>query len=178
MTHNFYTMFKAIFNKYALRGVMAAAPAAVFLFNSCMESTVFHAYQPVEKEGWSKHDTICFQLPEDSVTDIYKINIGLRTTDDYKYTSLWIVIEQDLEKKGTFTRDTINFPVTDKYGNMLGKGYSSYQQEKPVEDIRVTPAGGTTVKLYHIMKREVVGGISDVGINVLSDSLLHQSEGK
>lgn len=171
-------MFKATLFKHAIKRGVAAAFVAIFLFNSCTESTVFHAYQPVDKEGWGKHDTLYFQLPKDSVTDMYTMKIGLRTTDDYKYTSLWIVLEQDLEKKGKFTRDTVNFPVTDKQGNILGKGFSSYQQEMEVEKVKTTPQGGTTVKLYHIMKREVVDGISDVGINVLSDSLLRQSEGK
>lgn len=157
---------------------MATALVAVFLFNSCTESTVFHTYQPIDKEGWGKHDTLYFQLPKDSVTDMYTMKIGLRTTDSYKYTSLWIVLEQDLEKKGKFTRDTVNFQVTDKFGNALGKGFSSYQQEMEVGKVKTTSNGGTTVKLYHIMKREVVKGISDVGINVLSDSLQRQSARK
>lgn len=153
---------------------MALVMGAI-LFGSCDNATVFHAYQGIDKEGWGKHDTLIYQLPKDSIPDTYAISVGLRTTDDYRYTDLWIVIAQDLEQKGIFKRDTIKYPVTDKNGSMLGTGYATHQQEIPALTVRSTPAGGTTVKLFHIMKREVVGGIQDVGINVLSDSLQRQS---
>lgn len=145
------------------------------LFASCTNATIYHAYQSIDEEGWSKHDTLVYRLPPDSVRDIYSINIGLRTSDTYRYTGLWLVIAQDLEKKGSFVRDTINYQITDKNGIMLGKGYATHQQEKPFLTIRTTPYGGRTIKIFHIMKREVISGIKDVGINVLSDSLQRQS---
>lgn len=155
-----------------------AALTTIFLFNGCTGATIYHTYQAIDHEGWGKHDTLYYQLPKDSIPDTYTIKIGLRTTDVYRYTSLWLVMEQDLEKKGTFVRDTINLPVTDSNGNFLGRGFSSRQQEIPVKNVTVSSQSGTTIKLYHIMKREVIPGISDIGINVLSDSLQRQSVGK
>lgn len=157
---------------------MAVIVAAILVFNCCTGPTIYHSYQTLEEAGWAKHDTLTFQLPQDSIPDTYSIKIGLRTTDDYRYTSLWLVMEQDLQKKGVFVRDTINYPITDKNGGTIGKGFSSHQQEIPVKSLSVTKEGGTTVRLFHIMKREVIPGVQDVGINVLSDSLQHLYEGR
>lgn len=174
---DFMILMNKLFKQQVKEGI-AVASAAILLLSGCMGSSVYHGYQPISKEGWSKHDTIIFQLPKDSIPDTYSLEIGLRTRDTYRYTSIWLVVEQDLEKKGVFTRDTINFPVTDHYGNILGYGFSAHQQEIPVKKIAVNPGGGITVKLYHIMKREVIEGVTDAGINVLSDSLQRLSSRK
>lgn len=144
------------------------------LLGGCSNPTIYHAYQSIDEEGWSKHDTLVYQLPQDSVHDIYSIKIGLRTTDTYRYTDLWLVVAQDLEKKGLFVRDTIKYPISDKNGIMYGKGYATHQQEKPLLTVRTSPTGGRTIKIFHVMKREVISGIQDVGINVSSDSLQRQ----
>lgn len=148
------------------------------LLGSCTKATIYHSYLNIDKEGWGKHDTLVYQLTDDSIPDTYSISLGLRTNDAYKYTDLWVVVAQDLEKKGTFVRDTVKFPITDKNGIMLGNGYAAYQQEIPVLTAKKTLAGGNTIKVFHIMKREVITGIQDVGINVSSDSLQHLSSGK
>lgn len=165
----------SIFKKYrySIRAGMAIF-TAILLLNGCTGATIYHFYQPIDKSGWGKHDTLVYQLPKDSIPDVYTISIGLRTTDTYLYTSLWIVMEEDLKAKGVFVRDTINYPVTDKSGSMLGSGFSSHQQEIKVKTIAVTPQSGTTVKLFHIMKRESIQGIQNIGINVSSDSLQRQ----
>lgn len=170
-------MFQFKTYKHTVQVGMAAL-TAVLLLTGCNNSTVYHSYQGVDAEGWGKHDTLYYQLPKDSIPDTYSIKIGLRITEAYRYTSLWLVMEQDLGKKGIFIRDTINIPTTDKSGNILGNGFSSHQQEIKVKDIPVNPGSGSTIKLYHIMKREVITGISDVGINVLSDSLQRLSSRK
>ena len=147
---------------------------AVFLLSACMHTTVYHSYVPVSSDGWNKADTFLYNLPKTSSADAYTIDVGVRTTDRYKYRSLWLVVEQDLLKKGQFKRDTLNCPISNEDGVMLGKGFCAYQQEIPLRSISTGPGGGHTVKIFHIMRSETLYGIWDVGINVSSNSLQHQ----
>ncbi len=141
-------------------------------------STVFHAYQAVDKNGWGKHDTVIFQLPQDSLPDVWQLNVGVRIDNHIPYTTLWLVLSQDLEKKGVFEADTIPVSVTNKQGILNGSGYSSYQQEVKAIQVKTGPKGGHTVKVTHVMKREDIPGVWYVGLNVSSDSLRRLYEGK
>ncbi len=77
-------------------------------------------------------------------------------------------------------RDTIEINLTDSNGLQLGTGNCMLQREVPA--IRFTMQKGQhgMLRLYHVMIREAVPGIRDMGLRVSVPvaSDLHQSSGK
>ena len=157
---------------------IAALLLSLVWFSCTSRSTVFHEYQAVDKNDWGKHDTVVFNLPQNSLPDVWNLSIGVRLDNHLPYTTLWLVIWQDLEKKGVYVKDTVAVPVTNGHGALNGSGYTSYQQEVTATQVRTSLQGGHTVKITHLMKREAIPGVWYVGLNVSSDSLRRQYEGK
>ena len=139
---------------------------AVFLLAACTgQSTLVHTYCHVAAEGWNHNDTLTFDLPPTQADQDCQLNVGIRLTNRYPYTSLWIVIDEQWEGQSVRT-DTMEYQFIDSLGDFCGRGINIYQYEKDIR--RLTLRGGAQgrLRLYHIMERETVPDVTEVGVRV------------
>ena len=54
--------------------------------------------------------------------------------------------------------------IIDSKGNVEGKGVSYYQYDFPLSTLRLEKGDSLALVVRHAMKREILPGISDVGI--------------
>lgn len=148
------------------RGAMMAMLTVGLMFVACTRSTLLHRYQPVGQQGWARTDTLSFTLPDVSTEGDYELAVGLRYGNVFPYEGIWVVAETRLVHPNAFHRDTLYLATADDDGRPLGQGISMDQREVSLSTLHLHKGQSGTVRLRHIMTREVVPNISDVGLRV------------
>ena len=88
----------------------------------------------------------------------------MRITSDYPFTGLSLVVERKIYPSKDIRVDTLNCAIMDSKGNAEGKGVSYYQYDFPLSTLRLKEGDSLALIVRHAMKREILPGISDVGI--------------
>ena len=143
------------------------AVVAVAILAACGEGTVYDDYVHTPIDGWENDDTLSFSVPRMESNGHYGCIIGVRTTDAFPFTAISIAVEQTIEPGHRVHTDTLNCRLADSRGNLLGDGVSYFQYEYPLPDVFLRRGDSLHVAVHHIMKREILPGISDVGLKIL-----------
>ena len=139
---------------------------ATFLLAACTgRPPLVHTYSHVDADGWSRNDTISFDLPPTQADQDCQLNVGFRLTNRYPYTSLWIVVDEQWDGRSVHT-DTIEYLFIDSMGDFTGRGVNIYQYEKPIRRLTLHAGAKGRIRLFHIMSRENIPDITDVGVRV------------
>ena len=133
---------------------------------SCATDTVFDQYVHTPVSGWEKNDTLTLRIPKAEAAGEYSQQIGVRMTSAYPFMSISFIVEQKIFPKGETLTDTVKCQVTDSRGNFLGSGVSAYQYRLPLREVRLAKGDSINVSIRHNMKREILPGVSDVGLKM------------
>lgn len=133
---------------------------------SCNRKTVYNRYNHTPLAGWEKNDTLIFKIPPFAASGNYKEEIGLRINDSYPFMGLCLIVEQTILPSNLTKSDTINCKLFDKDGNVKGRGISYYQYNFHFTDVSVNAGDSIEIRVRHNMKREILPGISDIGIKI------------
>lgn len=134
--------------------------------SACNRKLVYDRYASTPISGWEKNDTLSFDIRPVSGTDTYYMWLGLRTSEDYPFTAVTLIVEQHIYPKDTIVNDTVNCKITDRHGNASGSGVNFYQYRFPVNSLQLQDGDSIHIRVRHDMKREILPGISDVGISL------------
>lgn len=133
---------------------------------ACDRKTVYDHYEHTPVAGWEKNDTLTFGPIKIDQTGDYRECVGLRINGTFPFQSLCLVVEQRIYPQGTIYVDTMNCRVVNRDGSERGEGVSYYQFDFDGPE-RVLNAGDSIyVYVRHNMKREILPGVSDVGIRI------------
>lgn len=144
---------------------------ATWLLPSCNNSTVFDEYAHTPISGWEKNDTLSFEVSPLAESGLYQQSLGLRITGDYPFMSLTLIVKQSIfhNKKKILPEcktDTVNCQLIDKNGVSKGQGISYFQFNMPINTYQMHQGDSIHIAIQHDMKREILPGISDVGIKI------------
>ncbi|MBQ9671765.1 MAG: gliding motility lipoprotein GldH [Prevotella sp.] len=132
----------------------------------CNRKTIYSRYQPTPLEGWEPNDRLTFSIEPMKTAGCYEEIVGLRTTSDYPFMRLTLIVEQELFPTHQLMVDTIDVPIVDEDGAILGNGVSTFQYTFPLRRLDLNQGDSLQVSIHHFMKRELLPGISDVGFAV------------
>lgn len=140
----------------------------VILATACYTDTVYHSYQSLPCKGWSKSDTVFFQVSlTDPLPNTLKVFAEVRNRTDYPYRNLHLFVCHNLPDSTNFRTDTLEFSIADKEGKWQGNGWGGiYVSECPVREEQEVHPGKYTFKVIHGMKDERLMGINDIGIRI------------
>ncbi len=147
---------------YNIVSVVMTAAVAV----SCATDTVYYSYAHTPVAGWEKNDTLTFNIPGMAAPGTYGQQVGLRMTSAFPFTSISLIVEQRIMPRGKVLTDTIKCPITDIRGNFLGDGISSFQYMFPLREVTLNKKDSIHVSIRHNMKREILPGVSDIGLKM------------
>jgi len=133
---------------------------------SCQQGTVFSQYDSIASPGWERNDTISFRTDTMPAAGTYRPEVGMRINGTYPYMDLSIIVEQTRLPSGQTRTDTLNCHVIDKTGRPLGQGVNLYQYLFPLPVIQLEQGDVLHVTIRHCMNREILPGISDVGLKL------------
>ena len=150
---------------YALPTLITILTVATTLV-SCNRNTVFYHYEHTPITGWEKNDTLIFDVPSTSASGRYEEEVGLRINGSYPFMSLTLIIDQTVLPDNITRSDTLNCRLTTPGGNKKGHGVSCYQYSFPLKDINLKQGDSLHICIRHNMKREILPGISDIGMKI------------
>lgn len=130
--------------------------------------TMFHCYKPLPKEGWERCDTICFDVPEAKENIDGTLYVGLRTAAYIGIQDIVIAVEQAGEAGKLLRYDTIRYTLTDADGKALTGGVNKLQYETECLPFLCGKGKSISVRIHHLMRNELIPGITEVGIRVES----------
>ena len=126
------------------------------LFHSCSDTLVYDKYEHTPIAGWEKNDILSFDIPPLKTSGTYEQQLGLRVTGVYPFMGLTLIVNQS----------TIQCDLIDKSGATKGQGISYYQYNFPINAYRFASGDSIHITVKHNMKREILPGISDIGIKM------------
>lgn len=159
MKHLVYTLFILI-------GVSS-------FLSSCHDKTVFYEFAHTPVAGWEKNDTLSFGIPPLAADGTYEEQLGLRIMGAYPFMKLTLIVNQTViphEKNAerTVKVDTVECDLINRKGETKGQGISYYQYAFPINIYRFNAMDSIHITIRHDMKREILPGISDIGVKVTS----------
>ena len=142
------------------------AAMLLLVLSACNRKLVYDRYLSTPISGWEKNDTLSYDIRPVSGTDTYDMWLGLRTSEAYPITAITLIVEQHIYPKDTIVNDTVNCKLTDRHGNASGTGVNLHQYRFPITELQLQDGDSIHIRVRHDMKREILPGISDVGISL------------
>jgi gliding motility-associated lipoprotein GldH len=133
---------------------------------SCDDKTVYHHYEHVPGYVWEKNDTLTFSIPPVAEEGTYQEQLEMRINGDYPFLSLTMLVDEHILPLGGSHRYAYTCELMDKYGTPLGEGVSYYQYRFDMNELNLNKGDSLVVYIVHNMKRELIPGISDVGLRL------------
>ena len=163
---------KSMMNMRRLFYTLFILGTTLSVLSSCKDSVVYDQYSHIPIAGWEKNDTLKFEIPPLENGGYYQEQLGLRITGAYPFMGLTLIVEQTIFHEGknleekTEKVDTIQCDLIDKNGVTKGQGISYYQYDVPINIYRMNANDSILLSVRHDMKREILPGISDIGIKM------------
>ncbi len=136
------------------------------LLTACDSQTVYYHYRHTSLNGWERNDTLSFLTEPIKQSGHYAEELTLRTTANYPFMSLQLVVVQKILPSQEQRTDTLNCSLIDAKGNTKGKGISHYQYHFPLATLPLREGDRLYIAIRHDMKREMLPGVSDIGIKI------------
>lgn len=146
--------------------ILLAVVVVTVALSACDGGVVYDKYKPTPVEGWEKNDTLIFDVPKLRLNGRYGQEIGLRINGSYPFTALSLLVERVVEPGHKEFSDTLDCRLYDGKGNILGSGISTYQYNFSLPPLELREGDSLHVTVRHIMKREILPGISDIGFRL------------
>ena len=96
----------------------------------------------------------------------YNLDVGVRTTNAFPYKKLWLVVEQHFTNPAMSRADTLACSFVNEEEDRNGKGTNTYQYTFSLGKIKLERQQTGKISIRHIMRREMIPGVSDIGINI------------
>jgi gliding motility-associated lipoprotein GldH len=136
------------------------------LLTACGRRTVYHHYEHTPLSGWEKNDSLLFHTEDIKTAGSYSEELGVRINGSYPFMQLNLIVQQTVLPANITRSDTLRFHLIDEQGNALGSGVSNFQYTMPVTTLQLSEGDHVRFTVHHDMKREILPGISDVGIRL------------
>ena len=132
----------------------------------CNRKTIYSHYEHTPINGWEKVDRLSFSIPPIRDGGTFREDVGLRINGAYPFMGLTLIVEQQVFPSGTKYSDTLSCKLIDDDGNIRGEGVCFYQYQFHLCDLELAKGDSLHVSVRHNMKREILPGISDVGVTL------------
>jgi gliding motility-associated lipoprotein GldH len=130
----------------------------------CNRKTIYSHYEHTSIDGWENNDTLAFTVENIQSDGIYSEEVGLRINSVFPFTGLTLIVQQQTMSNGKERSDTLHARLISQDGTIQGQGISYFQYNFHLADLRLKASDTLHVKIHHGMKREVLPGISDLGL--------------
>jgi len=123
---------------------------------------------------WNKNESIDFTLPQLDTLKSYNLFVNLRTTNDYRFNNIFLIISMEFPHGKTIT-DTLEYKMANPDGTWLGVGIGNIKENKLwyKENVSFLEKGNYKIRINHAVRnnRTVEGvtnleGITDIGYSV------------
>ena len=150
--------------RYTLLYIMTIVVASVL--TACDNQTVYYHYEHTLTDGWDRTDTLHYQIASLPASGDYKAEVGVRINRSYRFQNVGVIVDITSARTRQTWSDTVNCIVRDTDGDVEGQGFSQYTVLFPLKQLHLQQGDTLNVSIHHHMRREVLQGITDVGIKI------------
>ena len=152
----------------------------VIFFCSCSNKSIYSSYIDFEN-GWGLNDTVFFKFNE-IPNNKFDIKFLIRNDNYYEFSNLFLIASLN-EDGNLITKDTLEYLMADKQGNLLGTGYGNIRESFLIwiNDFNFKNESNYLITLNHAMRKnkeekglKILPGIISVGINISKKQLEHE----
>lgn len=142
---------------------------------ACDNSIMYEELHHIEKAQWKASDTIFFHFTVTDTAQLYDFGFNVRNTTSYDYQNLYMFITA-WYPGGTWSRDTAECILAAADGKWFGKGMGKIKDSQFLfrKGVRFRRSGKYTLCVNQAMRKELLQGISDIGINIRKTVNSHQ----
>ena len=154
------------------KNVLFLTIVAALIFASCRSEhrVLYHQYRSMDIDGWETQNVMTFDIDSIPKDMQCRMAVGLRVTRDIQFQKIYLLVDQCWENPKMVKRDTVEVKLTDVMGNLEGDGIYIYTTEVDFDNNLSLKRGQTaTVSVSHIMRRNLLFGVRDVGLKLVSD---------
>ena len=113
-----------------------------------------------------KTDTIKFEIGPVRKTGTYHETLEFRTDELFPFLGIHITVEQMIKPRSIMLSQNLKCELMNQDGSQKGSGISYYQSQFPLDDIELLQGDTLCISVFHNMKREILPGISDIGMRL------------
>lgn len=139
---------------------------ALLLATSCTGNKVYDHYSHTPLSGWEESDALQYDVPPLAEAGHYATRLGLRISSAYPFQDLALIVEQTVYPGKHKQVDTLSCHLFDHKGRVQGQGVSYFQYHFSISQMTLQKGDSLHITVRHNMRREIMPGISDVGIEV------------
>ena len=144
--------------------------AAALALVGCSRHAVYSHYEPIDMEGWERSDTIYFTVTTPRQEGTFATQVHLRINDTFPFQEITLLVHQQHSSTHVTTTDTVSIHTTNHEGHFIGKGLSMLVYTASLGTIQMSTTDTLKVAIHHIMRRETINGISDIGFTLKSEN--------
>ncbi len=148
-------------------GWIAAMVLTMAVVTSCDQRTVYHHFESTSQTGWEKIDTLLFVVPPLAEPGRYSQQIDVRINEFYPFTSLSLVVSQQVFPGDRRKKQILRCRFTEQNQYFQRRGISNYTYSFSLPDIDLRRGDSLRVSVRHDMKREILPGITDLGLKMI-----------
>ncbi|MFC0875006.1 gliding motility lipoprotein GldH [Saccharicrinis sp. FJH2] len=137
------------------------------LLYACDPHMVYDTWNTIPDNSWNKDSVTVFNpIILDTINPV-NIVIGVRNTNDYPYSNLWLFVTTKTPS-GMSLKDTFEVVLASSYGKWYGSGWGNtytslhYYQRNVI----LNESGEYTISLQHGMRKDNLEGINAVGLRI------------
>ena len=135
--------------------------------SSCEQHTAYHHFSSTPQAGWEKLDTLLFVVPPLAEPGRYSQQFDVRINESYPFTSLTLVVAQQIFPGNRRKQHILQCKFSEHNKYFQRRGISHYTYSFPLPDIDLRRGDSIQVHVRHDMKREILTGITDVGLKMV-----------
>jgi gliding motility-associated lipoprotein GldH len=132
----------------------------------CQQQVAYHGFRHIYEPGWDKTDTLHFDVSPVARDGNYRLDAELRIDKDFPFKQLTIEVEQTVYPSKEMFHHKIDCNLVSETGVIEGDGISYFQYQFFVQGLSLHQGDSVHISLTHNMKREIMPGISDVGVKL------------
>lgn len=156
-------------NSHAMKHRQPALAVAVSLLllllsAGCQRRETYMHYEPLDSQSWDVTDRTVYDVPPLEATGNYRMRLHVRTTTAPRYPFKVLYVEVRQQWRAELRIDTIACRFSDIGPNATG--ISIRQHAFPIGNYHLQQGDSACITLRHVMRREELPGISDLGISL------------
>ncbi len=100
----------------------------MIMMSSCDSNRVYDEYKSVP-DAWEKDAEIAFNVTPPDTISAFNLFVNIRNTNAYKFSNLFLIVEMEYPH-GKTIKDTLEYEMTEKNGELLGEGLMDIKENK------------------------------------------------
>lgn len=146
--------------------LLLALPLAL-LFAACDTKVFYDRQQSVDEYGWLPSESVGFDVAVDDTNTVYDFLVEVRNSIAYPYANTFLFLRTTFPD-GSFSQDTLEFPLANAEGRWLGKRTGRYVDTRFFfrRNARFPMVGDYRFDISNGMRDSAIAGLKDIGLRI------------